>query len=451
MNTILGRRAVVIGAGIGGLSAAGALAGHFEHVDILERDLLPAGASSRPGTPQDRHPHGLLVGGLQALKELFPGVDDDLAEAGAIPIRFTQDVEYERPDVGTLPHRDLGLTVLCASRPLIEFVLRRRVEAIANVTLRPACRVIEILTGTDHERVRGVHFDRASQQAASLEADLVVDASGRGMPTLQLLDALSLPRPQVAEIRVDLSYATVVVQIPPDALPTRKLVLTQPDPPAQTLHSVLVPIEGDRWMVLIADRGAQAGVRSWDDFLRMARRLTTQTVYHMLSRAKPPSGIRHYGFPASRWQHFERLARLPPGLLPVADALCRFNPIHGQGMSVAAKEAHALQLVLGRVATEADPIAALQAGFMVCAASIVPTPWNLSTSADLAFPTTRGERPEDFAEGRQFESALFRAAAVDPVVQRTMTEVAQLMRPFSYLQQPELQERIRAASIRRAA
>ena len=144
MQTLLGRRAVVIGAGIGGLSAAGALAEYFDLVEIFERDRLAGSACSRSGTPQDRHPHGLLAGGLKALGDVFPGFERDLARAGAVPLTFARDVQYERPDVGVLPRRDFGIQVLCATRPLIELVLRRRTEAIANVVLRSGCRVAEI-------------------------------------------------------------------------------------------------------------------------------------------------------------------------------------------------------------------------------------------------------------------------------------------------------------------
>ena len=131
MSSFVGRRAVVVGAGIGGLTMAGALAKHFERVEIFERDHLPLSSSSRPGTPQDRHPHGLLAGGLKALGEVFPGFDSDLAKAGAVTVKVARDVQYERPDVGVLPMRDFGLSLLCASRPLIELVLRRRAEAMA--------------------------------------------------------------------------------------------------------------------------------------------------------------------------------------------------------------------------------------------------------------------------------------------------------------------------------
>ena len=213
----LGQRAVVVGAGMGGLAAAGALAQHFERVDILERDRLSASAGSRSGTPQDRHPHGLLAGGLQALDQIFPGYKRDLAAAGAVPVSFAREVQFERPVVGVLPKRDFGISVLCATRPLIEQVLRRRAEAVPNVTLRPASRVTGIVPVDGGAGARGVRFVNGAGRSETLDADLVVDASGRGALTSTLFDALGWERPAETEVGVDLSYATVVVAIPPNA------------------------------------------------------------------------------------------------------------------------------------------------------------------------------------------------------------------------------------------
>jgi 2-polyprenyl-6-methoxyphenol hydroxylase-like FAD-dependent oxidoreductase len=444
MGSFFGRRAVVVGGGIGGLSVAGALSDYFEQVDVLERDRLAARAQSRLGTPQDRHPHGLLAGGLKALGEIFPGFERDLAEAGAVSVGVAQDVHYERADVGVLPKRDFGLTILCASRPLIEFVLRRRALAVANIALWPGGRVTEIVPS--HEAAHGVRFDTGGGPSEMLEADLVVDASGRGALTVALLDTLGWERPPVTEVGVDITYATGVMQIPASARPDWKLVLTQPHPPAVAVHAVLVPIEGDRWIATFVNHGSGPRLGSWESFLAALPRLITPTLYDALRHAKPSEGIRHYGFPASVWKHFERLRRLPRGVLPIADAICRFNPIHGQGMSSAAKQARLLQTVLAKAAAESDPVAAAQAGFMAGVESVLQTPWSMSTSADLASPTTRGERPENFEKGRQFEAALFRAVVADPVVHRAMMEVGQLLQPQDLLREPHIMERIEAAS-----
>jgi 2-polyprenyl-6-methoxyphenol hydroxylase-like FAD-dependent oxidoreductase len=427
------------------------LAKYFEQVEILERDGLPVSAGSRSGTPQDRHPHALLAGGLRALDQIFPGFKSDLAAAGAVPVSDAREVQFERPDVGVLPKRDFGISVLCATRPLIELVLRRRAEAVANITLRPASRVIGIVPPAGGAGVRGIQFVNGSVRFETLDADLVVDASGRGAPTLTLLDALCWDRPQMTEIGVDITYATAVVEIPPDATTEWKLVLTLPDPPDLALHAIMVPTEDGRWITAIADHSATAWIETWDAFLEASRSLITPTVHNALRYAHPPEGIRHYRFPVSTWKHFERLPRLPRGVLPVADAFCRFNPIHGQGMSSAAKQARLLQDVADRAAAEPDPIAALQAGFMADVASVLETPWNMSTSADLAFPATRGERPEKFEEAQQFEAALFRAAVADPVVHRAMMDVAQLLRPQSRLQEPDMLRRIEAVSTKAAA
>ena len=451
MNRFLDRRAVVIGAGIGGLSAAGALAEHFERVEILERDGLPVSAGSRSGTPQDRHPHGLLAGGLRALDQIFPGFKSDLASAGAVPVSSAREVQFERPDVGVLPKRDFGILLLCATRPLIELVLRRRAEAVVNITLRPASRVVGIVPAAGGAGVRGVQFVNGSGRFETLDADLVVDASGRGAPTLTLLDALCWDRPQMTEIGVDITYATAVVEIPRNATADWKIVLTQPDPPRVALHAVLVPTEDGRWIIAIADHSATTWIETWDAFLEASRSLITPTVHNALRYAKPPEDIRHYRFPVSTWKHFERLPRLPRGVLPVADAFCRFNPIHGQGMSSAGKQALLLEDVLYRAAADPDPIAAVQAGFMTEAASVLETPWTMSTSADLAFPQTRGERPDNFAEAREFEAALFRAAVTDPVVHRAMIEVAQLLQSHHRLREPDIMRRIETASAKAAA
>ena len=95
-------------------------------------------------------------------------------------------------------------------------------------------------------------------------------------------------------------------------------------------------------------------------------------------------------------------------------------------------------------------VAALQAGFMAEVASVLETPWTMSTSADFAFPGTRGERPDNFVETQQFEAALFRAVVADPLVHRAM-EVGQLLQPQCLLQEPDIMQRIEAASTRAAA
>jgi 2-polyprenyl-6-methoxyphenol hydroxylase-like FAD-dependent oxidoreductase len=140
-STLIGKQAVVFGAGMGGLAAAGALAGCFEQVFVLERDTLPSEPAYRAGTPQARHVHALLLSGQRALRELFPGFEQDLVRAGAVPLRVGLDLRMERPGYDPFPQRDLGWCSYALSRPTIEHTLRSRVEAQPNTTLRQRCRV----------------------------------------------------------------------------------------------------------------------------------------------------------------------------------------------------------------------------------------------------------------------------------------------------------------------
>jgi 2-polyprenyl-6-methoxyphenol hydroxylase-like FAD-dependent oxidoreductase len=309
---------------------------------------------------------------------------------------------------------------------VIEQVLRDRAKTLPNVVLRPAHRVSEILPATDNALIASIRVDAGLGRSEVLHADLVVDVSGRGALTLAALDALGWDRPAISEVGVDISYATAVVQVPANVSPDWKLIAAFPDPPELARHGVLIPIEGNRWMVTIADHGADTRIDTWEAFLEAARGLKLPTIYNGLRSVQPPEDIRHYAFPASFWRHFERLPRLPRGLLPIADAFCRFNPVYGQGMSSAAKQARLLTEVLEQSAIGATRLAAVQAGFMAGVTSVLQTPWNMSTSADFVFPSTRRKRPEKFDEMRQFESALFRAVVVDPVVHRALIDVALL-------------------------
>src|SRR5215468_6803792 len=148
-STLIGKQAVVIGAGMGGLAAAGALADHFEQVIVLERDTLPSESAHRAGTPQARHVHGLLLSGQRALSELFPGFEEDLARAGAVRLKVGFDVRVERPGYDPFPRRDLGWFGYSASRPAIEHTVRHRVEGHANIRLCQRCRVHEVLGSTN--------------------------------------------------------------------------------------------------------------------------------------------------------------------------------------------------------------------------------------------------------------------------------------------------------------
>ena len=212
MTDLLGRHAIVVGAGMGGLAAAKALSSYFANVTLLERDDLPTSPMVRTGTPQARQIHVLLRGGLDAFIEFFPEFETELERAGAVRVRVGSEFLLEMPGFDPFPQRDLGFDYLCMTRPLVESVARRFVEQQSNIALRSRCRVTQFLASPNRNAVTGVRYDEANGQSDELAADFIVDASSRGALTLEFLDRVGLLRPQETEIGIDLRYATAIFQ-----------------------------------------------------------------------------------------------------------------------------------------------------------------------------------------------------------------------------------------------
>jgi 2-polyprenyl-6-methoxyphenol hydroxylase-like FAD-dependent oxidoreductase len=178
-----------------------------------------------------------------------------------------------------------------------------------------------------------------------------------------------------------------------------------------------------------------------EGFLTYARALRTPTIYNAISHAKRLDGVARYGFPESVRRHFERLDVFPRGLLPIGDAICRFNPVYGQGMSVAALEACLLQRLLARLGGDSNSIAGLAPTFFAEVQTLIETPWSVAV-LDFVFPDTRGQRPADFETTLKFGIALTRLAAEDPAVHKLTAEVQNLLRPRSAYRDPALVQRL---------
>ncbi len=392
MSMPIGKRAVVIGAGMGGLATARALADHFEQVIVLERDSLPADAVPRPGVPQSPQLHALLGGGQRALCELFPDFDVDLARAGAVPLRVGLDLRYDRPGYDPFPRRDLGWLTYAMSRPLIELTLRRRVEEHGNIKLRQRCRAREVLASPDGSAVTAVRYETADGKSDTIATNFVADASGHGSLTLGLLKSLGQELPEETKIGVDIGYASALFAIPPEGLSDWKGVAIFPSPPQVTRSCLMAPVEGNRWLVALCGRRGDWPPGDWDGFLAFAQGLRTPTLYDAIKDATRLGEVGRFGFSESMWRHFERLKAVPRGLLPIGDSICRFNPIYGQGMSVAAQEASLLHRMLRKRVADADPLGGLTEAFLTEAQALIEAPWAMSAIPDFVYPDTRGQR-----------------------------------------------------------
>ena len=442
MPNLLGKHAIVVGAGIGGLTAAKALSSYFDEITVLERDLLPATAEARAGTPQSRQVHVLLRGGLDALVEFFPGFKTELERAGAVPARVGSEVLVELPGFDPFPQRDLGIDILCMTRPLVEFVARRFVEQQGNIAMHSRCRVVQFTRSPDQTAVTGVRFDQPNGESKELTADLVVDASSRGTLTLELLDKIGMPRPEETEIGIDLGYATATFEIPSTAPRDWRAVVHRPN--AQSGRGAFIfPIENNRWHVNLNGMHGENPPDDVQGFIAFARTLRTQTIYDAIKDATPAGPIYRFGMPCSIRRQFEKIERFPNGLLPIGDAICRFNPSFGQGMSVAAQEVGVLKRLLEARNADSDPLDGLAPAFFRAIQAVLAAPWSVAEN-DFIYERTRGQCPNDFQQRMKFGFALQRVAAEDAAVHRIMAEVNNLVKPPSTLRDPQIVSRVTA-------
>src|SRR5829696_6780343 len=213
----IGDHAVVLGASMAGLAAARVLADAYERVTVLERDALPAAAAHRKGVPQSRHAHALLAGGRAALEELFPGLTDELVAHGALSGDLQAEGRWYNRGLRLCPAPS-DLQGIAVSRPLLEGSIRERVRALPNVRVVDRCDAAGLVATPDGRRVRGVRVIRRADGSAEevLEADLVVDATGRGSRSPVWLEALGYPRPAQDEVRIGVAYASRIYRRRPD-------------------------------------------------------------------------------------------------------------------------------------------------------------------------------------------------------------------------------------------
>jgi 2-polyprenyl-6-methoxyphenol hydroxylase-like FAD-dependent oxidoreductase len=439
------RHAVVVGAGIAGLATARALVPHAVRVTIVDRDDLPGGPDRRAGIPQGRHAHGLQPGGAEALERLVPGYKAELRAAGADVVRAAEDVLFVSAP-GWVRPMDTGQVLHTATRELIEWTLRRLVTADGRVAVRTGLDVTGLALAGG--RVRGLHVrPRAAGRTAAVEtidADLVVDASGRRSAAPDWLAAAGFATPAETVIDPGLTYGSRVYRRRPGDTSGWKAAVVQAQAPHTGRAAFVFPVEGDRWIVTLS--GVAGDVPPTDDagYLAFAHSVRAPHVGALLERAEPLSGVTTFLRTDNRRRHYERLD-LPEGFLATGDATCAFNPLYGQGMSVAALQAEAIGAALGTHLAEgpgADLLgftAPAQKAIAACADGA----WTVATGVDLRYPTTTGgtRSRADRLVGRYLDRVM-RLGTVDPVANRAFFEVIAVLKPPESLMRPALAWRV---------
>jgi 2-polyprenyl-6-methoxyphenol hydroxylase-like FAD-dependent oxidoreductase len=438
----IGERAVVIGAGLGGLLAARVLADRFEQVTVIERDTLPAADEPRRAVPQGRHCHTLLPSGQLCLGQLLPGIAADLVADGAPTYRAMGELRCVAGG-RELARGDTERQAVVASRPFIEGHVRRRLAAMSNVALEERCDAVGLLANERRDRIVGVRLLRRAPRSAAeeLPADLVVAATGRGGRLPAWLEELGYRRPAEQRLDIDLVYATRPLRLPAGALGPDKLVLVfaRPELPRGLF---LFAEEHDRWRLSLYGYGGHHPPTDPEGFHDFAASVAPPDIAAAIGAAEPLGPVVTHRIPADVRRRYERLRRFPAGLLPFGDAICAFNPVYGQGMTVAAREAVALRDCLA-----AGPDG-LERRFLRAAARTIDDAWTLATGADLAQPTVVGPRPARVRLVNAYLRRLHAAAESDPALALAFIRVIGMIDRPQQLLHPGTVGRVLAGHLR---
>jgi 2-polyprenyl-6-methoxyphenol hydroxylase-like FAD-dependent oxidoreductase len=433
------RRGVVIGAGMAGLCAARALSESHGEVTIIERDTLASATCAdqpRRGVPQGAHIHALLARGQQLLEELFPGLTADLVAGGAAIGDVVGDT---RMLLGGHRLRQVrsGLTVVSVSRPFLERHVIVRVRQLTGVRIIDRCDVAGLVTTAQHRRLAGVRIIRRDDHSAEeiVEADTVIDASGRLSRAPVWLERLGLAPPTEDRVVVDLAYASRRYRLGPDAL-DGDLAIIHGMTPASPRGGAIARRESGTAIVTLAGIGTDRPPIDPDAFVRFAATLTYPDLYDVIRDAEPLDDPVPYRFPASTRRHYEQHRHLPDGFACLGDSFCNVNPVYGQGMTLAAHGADLLR----RHLRLHGPLRSRQ--FHRALARSVEPVWQMATGADLALPGVPGTPTTRQRLLGRYVERLHAAAATDPALTTAFSRVTGLIDPPHALLHPRVIRRV---------
>jgi 2-polyprenyl-6-methoxyphenol hydroxylase-like FAD-dependent oxidoreductase len=320
-------------------------------------------------------------------------------------------------------------------------MIRRRVLQSDRVEILEKTQVINLLV--DAAQVIGVKLrcgrDNTNKSDSDFLADLVVDASGRNSLTPKWLESMGYQSPQVTVIQSFLGYASRLYQRPEGFSSDWKGLIVASQPPHHTRGGLLYPIEGDRWLVTLGGIGKDYPPTDEAGFLKFAHSLRSTIIYEAIQTAQPLSQIYSYRRTENRLYHYDKLSKLPSGLILMGDAVCAFNPIYGQGMTTAALGTLTLDKCLHQELHHNSSLKNLTQHFQKQLAKVNYTPWLMATGEDFRWSTTVGGQPDRMTRFMHRYMNQVQQLSVESMnVRFSFSQVAHMIKPPTALFHPAI-------------
>lgn len=426
-----GTRAVVLGGSIAGLFAARVLSDAYDEVLVVDRDVLVGADGARRGCPQGRHINGLLARGQKAMEEMYPGITEELFADGVPTGDLAGTVRWYF-NGRQLKQQDAGLVCVAASRPMLERHIRDRTHAIANVTFAEEHDILGLETTADRSRVTGVRVQRQGESGVEqvIGADMVVDATGRGSRTPIWLEELGYPRVEEERKKIGLGYVTQHYRLLEDPY-DGDLSINPAASPELPRGAIFTKTDGNRVELTVYGILGDHPPTDQAGFYEFVKSLAVSDIYDALQRAEPLDEPVAFRFPTTLRRRYEKMDRFPDGLLVTGDAVCCFNPIYAQGMSVAALGALTIRAHLH---TGAAPQP--KQYFHDLARDAIDATWEMTNTVDLSFNGVEGERTLKVRMGQKYLKLVQTAATRDGAVTAAYMRSAGLIDPPEALMRP---------------
>ena len=443
-NRILGERAIVLGAGIAGLAAAGVASNYFREVIVVERDKLPAQPQTRAGVPQGQQIHNLLRFGINAFEHIFPGFQDRLTTQGGVKADYGKDMRVFTNGVWH-PQRDFGLTTYFQSRPLLEHTIRMALQERPNVTIRDGFG-FESFSAAKPGVIDGVICRAPGGTEELLLADLVLDCMGRGSHSTEMMGKTGHGDVETQRIGIQLVYATAFFRKSPEQQGKQDGFLISNHFP-DTRFGALLPIENEGYLCTLGGQFSEHPPRDMEGFMAFTRALAQPEIYETIKDLEVMQPVKAYRLPQAFWHRYDKLAHFPEGFLPLGDSVAGYNPALGQGMSMATKYAMILDELLAGRAKTGGGLKNLHTEYFPRIAAAAQSAWESAIPVNLAHPEATGDRPADLMQRLLFMKGIGLLSLEDEEVHRLVLRVRHFLEPPGVLLREDIVTRAMALAV----